>query len=114
MKVTKRRLVIALAALALFAIAVSLFVPPGASVEDANAIPKGTSRTELEAKLGRPFYIRPLPAYCRPAALICVWEVNDGFFQVNLDDDGRLLGGRADKETLFVRKRKRLKYATGW
>jgi hypothetical protein len=112
---TSRRLVIGLAVLAIFAIAVSLIVPPGPSVEDAHAIPIGTSRTELEAKLGRPFYIRPLPAYCRPAALICVWELSDGFFLVNLDDDGRLLHhDHVVKETWFARKRKRLKLAFGW
>jgi hypothetical protein len=111
---TMRRLVIVLTALAILVAGASLFVPAGASVKDANAIPKGTSRAELEAKLGRPVYIRPLPAYCRPAALICVWELSDGFYSVNLDDDARLLGGRADKETLFARKRKRLKWSLGW
>jgi hypothetical protein len=111
---TSRRLIIGLAVLAIFAIGVSLFVRPGPSVVDANAIPEGTSRTELEAKLGRPFYIRPLPVACRPAALICVWEVSDGFYSVNLDDDGRLLRGHTDKETLFARKRKRLKWTFGW
>jgi hypothetical protein len=111
---TRRRLVIVLAVLAIFAIVVGLFVPTGAFVENVAAIPKGTTRDDVEAKFGRPVYIRPLPVACWPVSLICVWELSDGWLLVNLDDDGRILASQAETEKWLARKRKRLKWAFGW
>lgn len=95
MKLTRRRkIVLALLAVAVIGVYALLFVPWGLTMADAKRITKGMRLSEVEALFGPSHYSGQLIGRKRATGFNEVWDVSDGFIVINLDGNGPVLEQR--------------------